>query len=306
MNGETNVKKCFITGSLILSCLAYGEKLKPDPAFMKVVQECKMAAGIKSKSDQHVYMIKQVHYMSVDHTHDPKKTYIQDKNLFSIYKQVSSWIERKKVKTLVAEACNEETTLSNIRPGHGWDLKELIAMKDSKKYENVRIDVSDKLELKYSDRIRTLCGDSYQLIDENMGAYRKLVPVAKLFDRLVEGADDPAKMKVISKDIINLYPDLKTAKENELAKKVILELRKTLKDYLNAMEKRNDYLMEVIQGVKDPSPVVIFGGMHAPGLIKRMESKGIACTVLQPVGYPENIETDFAEAEKALHEMKVE
>jgi hypothetical protein len=118
-----------------------------------------------------VYFFKQWHLGPGVNTRTSKGSHPQEKNLESIYLQLEEWIRAKKLSELIAEGCSgtlDEKTHFRV---NGWTVKDLMAETASPSFQRIATSVPMKLEAKFGESVLTVCGDSDELVKEQLLAF---------------------------------------------------------------------------------------------------------------------------------------
>jgi hypothetical protein len=156
-----------------------------------------------------------------------------------------------------------------------------------------------KLEAKWKNQLKARCGDDQDAILKNSLAFSEARGTVGYTLRLEQFRNEPARAQGYLEDVVRLYHLAPNTTVDQAIQHLNLELKKSLDSVERWIDVRNGKLVDAI--ISDPSPVVavVFGGVHAAGVQKLLERKGIGCTVLEPVGY----RNDEAEMISTLHRL---
>lgn len=276
----------------------------PAPELGRVIYHCKspLAAPLPEK---HVWLLKQWHADPGVDTHDLKKAkkLPQAANQTAVYRQLDQWIGKQLLKTLIAEGCSGELTVESKLNFNGWTAESLQVEAGKIGFDQLVAHVPLKLEAKYGAKLRTLCGDDDLLIREHLRAFSDVRGTYGFMSRLLQHKDDPERAKVYLEGVIELYK-LPPKTNIRLA---LDRLRKELRDAMDrlhaALDRRNDRVVSTIKAVGNGPVGVVYGGIHALGIIKRLETLGIGCSVIEPAGYRNDEAALMEQLETAISKL---
>ena len=162
----------------LLSCA--GVKIAPpsmDSRFGREVARCQPAGAPGALSSaKHIWILKQWHVAPGVDTRDriKAKELPQAANQTAIYQQLDQWVKAHLLDTVIAEGCSGELTInSNIR-FNGWSVQDLASVAHAPGFDqDVISHVPMKLEAKYGDQVRTICGDDEDLLQKKLAAKLK-------------------------------------------------------------------------------------------------------------------------------------
>lgn len=204
----------------------------------------------------------------------------QYQNQRQVYVQVDRLLAQGKHPLIIAEGCEGEIDHNFTKSFNGWNYLELKARLKNPNYADILTLVPLKLEVKYQDKIRTVCGDQGELIAETAGT----------FDRLGE------ELKALS---------AAKGEKNKAEMKKHIEASLKLIDQIKALiGKRNQAFLKVILAHLKEDPLVILGGGHLEGVTDLMYAqKKIAFKVVETPGYPQE---DEHHLERLRQELKAQ
>ncbi|NDG84792.1 MAG: hypothetical protein EBX52_07115 [Proteobacteria bacterium] len=234
------------------------------------------------KGAKHVPFFKQWHAAPGVDTRHPRTPVPQEKNLEAIYAQLDAWIRAKKVTEVVAEGCTGEIDSKSNYKVNGWTLPELELAKSDPAFPKIVTSVPLKLKAAYHETVHIPCGDSEALVKEQLLAFSDARGDLGYLSRILQYKDDSAKVKSYLTDVIEILKLPKTASVNDAIDSLKTDLNKTIERIHATIDERNAHLVSVIEGAKASEVAVVYGGMHATGVQKLLEAKGIACTIVEP------------------------
>ena len=272
------------------------------PAYGQAVAECKTPAA----GSRHVWIFKQWHADPGIDTHDRAKAKAlpQAPNQTAIFRQLDSWVGSGALKALVAEGCTGELNRSSKARFNGWSIHDLEAVSTQPHFDDeIVASIPEKLEAKYGGKLRTLCGDDDALIREHLMAFSDVRGTYGFLSRLLQLKNDPARARNYLDGVIELYKLPKTTTQEQAVSRLKTELHVAVERLKSALDKRNQKVVSVIQSLPEDEVAVVYGGIHAPGLLRLLESKGLGCTVVEPAGYHNNEAALMEQLEKAVKDL---
>lgn len=284
--------------AILITPYVFAEELKVDSNLSKVVSSCK-----KSKSPTTVYFFKQWHLASGVNTRSSRAAYPQQQNLESIYAQLDQWIQKKKIGDLIAEGCTGTIDENSSYRVNGWSVKDLQAERASPQYQKIGTSIPLKLEAKYGDQINTICGDSEELVKEQLLAFSDARGDVGYLSRITQYKDNPEKLKPCLSDAIGLLKLPQTASFDDVVTAMKSDLKKAIQRIHATIDKRNSRLVEAAVSLKAKNIGVVYGGMHAEGVKKLLEEKGLNCFIIEPVGYQNDEALLVEQLERAVEKI---
>jgi hypothetical protein len=259
-----------------------------DPKLGHVTEACQVASGGAVGGAKHVWIFKQWHLSPGVDTHDPNKStkLAQRENQTAIYRQLDQWIKSHALSTVIAEGCTGELTQGSPLKINGWNVGELKRESSGAHYDELLSSVPLKLEAKYGDAIKTLCGDDDELIRANGLAFSDARGTVGFLSRLEQYKNDPERARTYLEGVVGLYKMPADTTIPQALARLRLELGQAVMRARQAIDQRNERAVAAIQTATGPEVAVVFGGMHAAGIKKLLEKGKISCTVVEPVGYP--------------------
>ncbi len=242
----------------------------------KIVGSCQ-----NKKSAKHVWLFKQWHLGAKINTKESPTPRAQDENQTAIYQQVESWIKANELFDIIAEGCTGEITVGFTPVFHGWSFSDLSIASTQNNYEKIDAHVPLKIKAKYKDAIQVICGDREDLIQETLLAFSDARGSLGFFTRL----SDPSKGKKYLAAAIGIYNMPLNTKLDQAKARALQELKISIDRAKAALLKRNENIVATLIKSSSKEDVVIFGGVHATGIIELLNQKGISCDVVEPKGY---------------------
>lgn len=198
----------------------------------------------------------------------------QFQNQVKVYQQVDRLIARGKHDLIISEGCEGEIDQNFTGVFNGWTYKDLNHRVGTERYKDILTLVPLKLEVKYKEKLTTICGDKLSLIKQSQQAFQEL-------EGLVAGysmAPKPEKRKRLRK-----------------AERLISKIK-----FL--VQKRNQSFVETAVKYLDQHPLIVVGGTHLEGLAELLYSRGdVAFKVIEAPGYPQQ---DEKHLERLLRSME--
>lgn len=261
----------------------------------------KVGSCAVTESPKKVYIVKQWHLGPKTITRTFKEKYPQERNQTAIYQAMAGDIKNKKLQVVVAEGCEEGEINSSFKAAwNGWDYNELHKVAQTKGYEKIITHVPLKLEARFDDGVKTLCGDNDRMIQEGNLRLSNLRGWLGFWTRLHEKYIDD-KGKMYSDAAADL---LKIPKDTPLPK-MLENIKTRMKDDVEAFKKslseRNDSFVKILQGADFGTAAVVIGGLHAEDLKNKVQAAGLNCEVLEPPGYQKEDEQLLVDFEKAIY-----
>jgi hypothetical protein len=256
----------------------------------KAVSRCKSAP----RGAAHVWIFKQWHVEPAVDTRDraKAKSLPQAANQTAAFRQLDAWVRSGTLKHVVAEGCSGELTRDSKIRFNGWSVRDLEAEASKagpsgspNSYDEIVASIPEKLEAKHGDRVKTLCGDDEALIKEHLRVFSDLRGTYGFLSRLLQYRDDPARAKTYVDGVIELYHLPRTTTPDRAIARLKTELKEAMNRLRSVLDRRNAKVVSVARASGARQVAVVFGGVHAPGLVKLLEAQGIGCTVVEPAGY---------------------
>ena len=161
-------------------------QLKINSHLAQVTSSCKK---LKTPA-KNVYFFKQWH---LEPGLDSKKKpgpYPQSRNLESIFLQLDSWIKRGQIKTVIAEGCAGTIDHASSFRVNGWTVADLESEKSKSEFQKIATSVPLKLEAKYGTTLITSCGDTEELVKQQLRAFSDARGEAGYLSRLIQYKSD--------------------------------------------------------------------------------------------------------------------
>jgi hypothetical protein len=273
---------------------ARATKHTKERAVLKKVAACETPNPAKT-----VLIVKQWHLAPTTVTKGFREKYPQERNQTAIFRALADKIKAKKLQLVVAEGCEGEINADFKTAFNGWDYQSLHKISQTRNYDKILTSVPLKLEARYTDKIRTLCGDDAKLIREGNLRLSNLRGWMGFWTRLHETyVDDKGKLYA------DTASDLLKIPRSTPVDKILSAIRGRLKDEITAFDKslaaRNDAFVKVLRDQDFETAAVVVGGLHALDLKTKLQAAGLGCEVLEPPGYQAQNEELLGEFEKAV------
>jgi hypothetical protein len=175
----------------------------------------------------------------------------QFNNQKSIYLVIDEWVKQKKLNLLISEGCEGEINQDFKTVFNGWDYSSLKKLKESKSFKDVLSLVPLKIEAKYDEAIKTVCGDNQLLIKEHQLIFSDLKGYVGFFSRLKQ-SQPGTKMYLAYLQALEESEKKKIAKPIEYLKKKILNIiDEHTRECLLSLVKRRINSQDVILALAD-------------------------------------------------------
>lgn len=264
------------------------------PSLNKIAT-CKAEKGAKT-----VWLIKQWHLAPKTVTKGFKEKYPQEKNQTAIYQRLNDAVKKKKVQLVVAEGCEGEIDGDFKTAFNGWDIEALKKQSQSRGYDRIVSHVPLKLEARHGDKLKTVCGDDEDLIQEGNLRISNLRGWMGFWARLSEYKEDDEKSKLYAEAAADLLKVPKDTNVAELKTKIKERVKEELDLFQKSLAARNDSFVKVLKESEYQTAAVVIGGLHAKDLREKLEAAGLACEVYEPAGYRAEDEALIQDFEKTL------
>jgi hypothetical protein len=87
---------------------------------------------------------------------------------------------------------------------------------------------------------------------------------------------------------IELYKLPPSTTADQVIDKLKSELKAAITRAKRAIDARNRKLVALVKESKEPNVAIVFGGIHAAGIVGLLDNAGLGCTVVEPVGYQDD------------------
>jgi hypothetical protein len=284
---------------LTLQSSVFAKPIELNPKYSKLVSTCKVSKT-NSKS---VYFFKQWHLDANVNTKIKPGPYPQDKNLESIYLQLVELIKTKKITAVIAEGCSGKIEERSEYRVNGWNVADLKQQVEKSGFERIATSIPLKLEAKFGDMLVTSCGDSVELVKEQLLGFSDARGDLGYLSRLIQHQNSPEKIKPYLDDVIEMFKLSKESSPEEAISEVKADLQKVIKQINVTLEARNSRLVETINSIQAQEVAVVYGGMHASGVKALLEAKGINCSIIEPTGYQNDEANLLQKLEQAVQKL---
>lgn len=197
------------------------------------------------------------------------------------------------------EGSSSTGRVSLIKTAGGQSNSEFEAPAPGK-YAAIPSHIALKLKAKFGERIDIHCGDSKAAIREHLLVFSDARAGIGFLARLQEHEKNPAKLALYLDGVIDAYhlpkgttlADARAHIKKRL-KGVVVKLKESLHARNRLVLEKLESLMSVessrsssVQSNFASGPIVIvYGGLHAPGIRQSISEKGWTCNLLEPHGY---------------------
>lgn len=220
-----------------------------------------------SFTDAEVILFPQWHLAPKVNTKFHKGELPQATNQLSIYNELVKSIDKKKIKSVIVEGCEGEITSGYKENFNGWTLKDLETL-PVKELEPVMTHIGLKLEAKYGNKLKVVCGDNLELIKKNQLAYSDLRGLFGFKMRLEQYKDDQVKKTDYLKTIKEVLKLPEATSDVDTSKKLTAEIKKSLSEFQLQIKARNQFFIDAAKTVEKPTAIIV-GAIH----IKDLESR---------------------------------
>ena len=200
--------------------------------------------SLAKETQPSVLLIPQWHLSPGVNTKTSSEHLPQEKNQLAIYDKLISLIDAGKIKTIIVEGCEGEITHGYKENFNGWALSDIEAL-PSEKMKPIMTHIGLKIEAKYRDKVRVLCGDNLDLIKKNQLAYSDIRGLFGFKARLEDYKNQPDKKAdylEIIKEVLHLP---KTTTEKDTIFSLNKALKESLNEFKNYIKKSNEQSFQV-------------------------------------------------------------
>jgi hypothetical protein len=272
-----------------------------DSRWGRVVSECKVSRG--SSKTPHVWIFEQWHLAPGVTTFAPATPvpvsgqWPQQENQTVIYRQLDEWVRRRQVVEIYAEGCdakrgggkNGEIGKDFGESFNGWNLAALEKAASTpdvaSAFDEIISSVPLKLEARHGEQVRVLCADDQEGLKAGLAAFSDARGQLGFLTRLSQNRKDPKRAKIYLDGVIELYRLPAATNVDTAIARLKVELKSSIARIRDSIEKRNQVAVKRVAGSGLHEAAIVFGGVHAPGLVAGLEREGLGCTVVAPTGY---------------------
>lgn len=256
-------------------------KTKKAKSELKLVSSCP-----QTESPKTVWLIKQWHLAPETVTKGFREKYPQEPSQTAIYKFLSNSVQNKDIDLVVGEGCEGEITEKFEKTFNGWNYTSLKAESKGKKYDRLLTHIPLKLEARWTDKVKSYCGDSEAMIREGQ---IRLSNMRGWYGFLLRFGDSQLAEDHKS-ELAAAANQLLKHRKPKAVKDLIPEIRTKLKEELasfeNSLQKRNDAFIKILSEQDYKSAAVVIGGLHSEDLRSKVEKQGFNCKIYEPPRYP--------------------
>lgn len=211
-----------------------------------------------------------------------------------IYLAAKKLIQEGKSQMLISEGCEGEIDQNFKENFNGWDYTRLTIKKAQPEFDKILTLIPLKLEVIFTNKLLTVCGDNNALVKEHQLTLSDLRAYFGYITRLQQFKgkdqkryDEYAKMLGAPKG----QDPIAFAKEKGKA---------SLAKFKELIIKRNNSFYELALKNVEKNPMIVIGGLHAEDLEKRFKAQNIKVTVLTDDSYQKEEGALFTQLETAL------
>src|SRR5262249_34473776 len=160
-------------------------------------------------------------------------------NQTAIYQALADYVKNKKVDLVVAEGCEGEINAEFKESFNGWDYESLKGQAQRKGYERIITMVPLKIEARFGDKIKTLCGDNEKQIQEGNLRLSNMQGWMGFWTRIREDKDDAERLKLYTDSAAELLHVSKDTPVEKMLPKIKDHLKEELDLFLKSLSARN-------------------------------------------------------------------
>lgn len=254
-----------------------------------------------AKTPPRVWLFKQWHADARIDTHDRAQAKLlpQAAHQAALYLKLDEWIAHGKLGAVVAEGCSGELSRESTVQFNGWTVAELEKQTGKPGYAGEIVgSVPQKLEAKYGARLKTICGDDDALVKAHLLAFSDVRGTLGFLSRLIENKGNPAKARTYLDGVVELYQMPKATTYDQAVKRTRTEAGQAYLRLKDALDRRNRRAVQAVREALKASPklpvAVVYGGVHASGILTLLRAEGIQAEAIEVEGY-KNDEVALAE-----------
>lgn len=200
-----------------------------------------------------------------------------------IFNHLDNLIKKGEVQTLISEGCEGEINSSFKSTYNGWNYQNLKSHLKNQ-YDSIMTLIPLKLEVKYTDKLKTICGDNQKLIDQHGLAFSDLRGFYGYYLRFLQYRDNKAKRDIYLKA-------LEETEEKKINDPITYTREKGLKNLANVkhlLVKRNEHFLKNIIRYKDQKPALVIGALHLDDLVLKLKKEKIDYVIVDVEGLPKD------------------
>ena len=263
-----------------------------DPALGKEVAACAGAPASAKK----VWIFKQWHLPPGTDSKAVTKPLPQQPNQTAIYRQLERWVTDGQMRTILAEGCEGEIDDKFAKVFNGWSMTDLKAKSKTDTFAEITSHVPMKIEAKFADKVKTLCGDNETMIKQQNLLLSDLRGTVGFLTRLQDQDSKKADSYLIPAIEVFKFPAATSrSKAVQLLNQLLGERIGLL---LKAIDERSMLFAQAIEKAPADKMALVIGGLHADALRKMLEERKLACSVVEPAGYAQDEEKLVADLQK--------
>lgn len=254
----------------------------------------------KTNSPILVHIVKQWHLSPATNTFaNPTQELPQTPNQKSIFTELSNWIDKKELKTVIAEGCEEELTDKFPKVYNGWSMLELKKRVADTNYADLTANVPMKLEAKYGASLQTHCGDDEKLVKDGALALSNLRGLSGYYSRIKQYSGS-SQAKAYLDGAIELLKLPKSTDEKSVLSALKDGILKEVQAFENSIQARNSTFVKTVEKIGSKNSAIVIGGLHTSNLKSQIEAKGWNCLVHEPQGYNSQMDHTLEEFKKLI------
>ncbi len=272
-----------LLAALVFISSAQADKALFNPKLLKKVDAC----ATSSDHGSTLVIIKQWHFTpGVNTKTDQKTKYPQSENQVQIYQQLSEWVSAGTVDEVIAEGCEGEIDSKFKDVFQGWSYSDVSSKTSDAQFAKLLAHPVVKLEAKYTNRVKSVCGDSLSEIKKSQMAISDARADVGYFTRLAQYKDKPEMLKSYLSGVREAYQLKVDATLQDAQKALVVDLKKSLAIFQDATHERDLSFVRKFKQSESKKPVaLVVGGLHAADLKQILEEKKMNCVILEPLAY---------------------
>lgn len=216
----------------------------------------------------------------------------QEENQTAIYQILDNWIRDQNITTVFAEGCEGEITETFPKTYNGWNYSNLKKELNNPNYARITSHIPLKLEVKYTNKLKTLCADDEALIEKSNLYFSDIRGFAGFSIRISQLKNKPTEQESYLKLATEILKIPVKTPSDTVLKKLKDEMQERIVKIKVTIGDRNKVFVRNIKKHDGPS-VLVIGGAHLPDLKEKLEKENIGCRVLQTKGYKYDPEALF-------------
>jgi hypothetical protein len=236
-----------------------------------------------------VIVIPQWHLSPQEDTKNrPRPKLPQTENQIAIYDQLAEWTEAHRIGAVIVEGCEGEIQKGYAERFNGWTLGDLSSL-EKEKLGKTLTQIGIKLEARFGDELRVLCGDDLALIKKHQLILSDLRGLLGFKIRIAQFKNEPTKRKdylATVRELLKLRPE---TDDEAVASALNRSLQEKLDGFEAVIGERNQKFVEAVRAARvGPSApltvAIVIGALHVEDLDRRLKEAGEGVVVFRPIG----------------------